>query len=39
MEYQRPRNNYILRSNNHEMYLQEVKKNRHFLFLMIKDVI
>ena len=37
-EYQRECNNYIIRSINHEMVLQEVK-NLHYLNLMINDVI
>ena len=37
-EYQRECKKYILRSINHEMYLRKVK-NRHYLFLRIKDVI
>ena len=37
-EYQRECNNYIIRSINHEMVLQEVK-NLHYLFSMINDVI
>ena len=32
MEYQRECNNYILRSSNHEMYLQEVKKSTLSIF-------
>ena len=38
-EYQRECNNYILRSINQEMPLQEIKKNRLYLFLMINDVL
>ena len=38
-EYQRESNNCIIRSINHEMVLQEVKKNIHYLYSMIKDVI
>ena len=38
-EYQRECNNYILRSINYEMHLQEVKKNQHYLLSMINDVI
>ena len=38
MEYQRECNNYILRSINHEMHLQDIK-NRHYLFSLINDVI
>ena len=37
--YRRECNNYILRSINHEINLQEVKKNRHYLYSMINDVI
>ena len=36
-EYQKECNNYILRSINHEMHLK--KKNHHYLFSMINDVI
>ena len=36
-EYQRECNNYIIRSINHEMVLQE--KNLHYRYLMINDVI
>ena len=38
-DYQRECKNYILRSINHQMYLQEIKKNQHYLFSMINDVI
>ena len=38
-EYQKECENYILRSINHKMYLQEVEKNLHYLFSMINDVI
>ena len=38
-EYQRECNNYIIKSINHEMVLQEVKKNQQYLFSMINDVI
>ena len=38
-EYQQECNNYIIRSINHEMVLQEVKKKLHYLFSMINDVI
>ena len=38
-EYQHECDNYNIRSLNHEMYLQRVKKNVHCLSLMIKDVI
>ena len=31
-------NNCILRSINHEMFVQKVKKNLHYHFSMIKDV-
>ena len=31
-EYQRKCNNYILRSINHEMHLQEIKKSTLFIF-------
>ena len=37
-EYQKQCNNYILRSINHEMRLQELK-NRYYLNSMINDVI
>ena len=37
-EYQKECNNFIIRSINHEMVLQEIKK-RHYLFSMISDVI
>ena len=37
-DYQRECNDYIIRSIDHEMRLQEVK-NQHYLFLMINDVI
>ena len=37
-EYQRECKNYIIRSINHEMHLQEVK-NLHYLYSMINDVI
>ena len=37
-KYQQERDNYIIRSINHEMYLHRVK-NRHYLFSMINDVI
>ena len=37
-EYQKECDNYILRSINHEMVLQEVK-NLHYLYSMINDVI
>ena len=36
-DYQRECNNYVLRSINHEMHLQKVKNNIHYLFLMIND--
>ena len=32
MEYQRECNNYILRSFNHEMHLQEIKKSTSSIF-------
>ena len=35
-EYQKECNNYILRSVNHEMYLQQIKKSKN---LLINDVI
>ena len=38
-EYQRECNNYILRSVDHEMHLQETKKNQYYLFSMINDII
>ena len=38
MEYQKECSNYILRSINHEMHLQEIK-NRFYLFSVIDDVI
>ena len=38
-EYQGECNNYIIRSINHEMLLQEIKKNLYYLFSMINDVI
>ena len=38
-EYQRECDNYIIRSINHDMILQKVKKNLHYLFSMINDVI
>ena len=38
-ECQRECKNYIIRSINHEMVLQEVKKNKHYLYSMINDVI
>ena len=37
-EYQKECDNYLIRSLNYEMYLQEVK-NLHYLSLMINDVI
>ena len=37
-EYQQECVNFIIRSLNHEMYLQRVK-NLHYLYLMISDVI
>ena len=37
-DYQREFNNYFLRSINHEMYLQQVKKNQRYLYSMINDV-
>ena len=37
-ENQKESNNYIFRSINHEMHLQEIK-NRLYLFSMINDVI
>ena len=37
-QYQKECNNYIIRSINHEMVLQEVKKP-HYLYLMTNDVI
>ena len=37
--YQRESNNFIVRSINHEMHLQEVKKNQQYFFLMRNDVI
>ena len=36
--YQQECDKYIIRSINHEMYLQR-KKNQHYLILMIDDVI
>ena len=36
--YQQECDNYIIRSINHEIYLQRVK-NQHYLKLMINDVI
>ena len=38
-EYQRECNNYNLRSINNEMHLQEIKKNQHYLYSMINDII
>ena len=38
-EYQKVGKNYILRSINHEWHLQKVKKNQHYLYSMIDDVI
>ena len=37
-KYQKECNDYIIRSINHEMILQEVKKNLHYLFSMINGV-
>ena len=37
-EYQKECKNYIIRSINHEMHLQEVK-NQHYLYSMINDFI
>ena len=37
-EYHKEGYNYIIRSLNHEMYLQK-SESRHYLFLMIRDVI
>ena len=37
-KYQQECDNYLIRSLNHEMYLQRVK-NLHYLNLMINDVI
>ena len=37
-EYQRERDNYLIRSLNHEMYLRRVKKS-NYLYSMINDVI
>ena len=37
-KYQPECDNYILRSLNHEMYLQQLK-NHHYLYSMINDVI
>ena len=39
MEYQRECSICIIRSINHQMHLQEIKKNRHYLFWTINDVI
>ena len=36
--YQKDSDNYLIRSLNHEMYLQQVK-NLHSLYLMTNDVI
>ena len=38
-DYQKEYDNFIIRSINHDMVLQEVKKNQHYLFSMINDVI
>ena len=38
-KYQQECDDYIIRSINHEMYLQKTKKNLHYLYLMIRDVI